>query len=56
MLALPPLTIALACPVALYLATALVWRERTHRALVMATHERDLAPAARSFGIEVLGV
>ena len=41
---------------ALHLATALVWRERAQQALVMATHDRDLALAARSFGIEVLGV
>jgi predicted nucleic acid-binding protein len=40
----------------LHLATALVWRERTHRAFVMATHDRDLGLAARSFGIDVLGV
>ncbi|HEY8150410.1 MAG TPA: type II toxin-antitoxin system VapC family toxin [Vicinamibacteria bacterium] len=40
----------------LHLATALVWRERTQQALTMATHDRDLALAARSFGIEILGV
>jgi uncharacterized protein len=40
----------------LHLATALVWRERAQEALTMATHDRDLALAARSFGIEVLGV
>jgi predicted nucleic acid-binding protein len=40
----------------LHLATALVWRERTQQVLTMATHDRDLALAARSFGIEVLGV
>jgi len=40
---------------ALHLATALVWRDRMRQALVMATHDRDLALAARSFGIEVLG-
>jgi len=40
---------------ALHLATALVWRERTQQPLVMATHDRDLALAARSFGFEVLG-
>jgi predicted nucleic acid-binding protein len=41
---------------ALHLATALVWRERMQRPLVMATHDRDLALAARSFGIEVVGI
>jgi predicted nucleic acid-binding protein len=40
---------------ALHLATALVWQERTRQSLVMATHDRDLAMAARSFGIRVLG-
>jgi predicted nucleic acid-binding protein len=40
----------------LHLATALVWRERTQQPLTMATHDRDLALAARSFGIGVLGV
>jgi len=40
---------------ALHLATALVWRERMRKAVVMATHDRHLALAARSFGIEVLG-
>ena len=41
---------------ALHLATALVWRDRMHQALVIATHDRDLALAARSFGLEVRGV
>jgi len=41
---------------AVHLSTALVWRERMRQALVMATHDRDLALAARSFGLEVRGV
>jgi predicted nucleic acid-binding protein len=41
---------------ALHLATALVWRDRMRQALVMATHDRDLSLAARSFGFEVRGV
>jgi predicted nucleic acid-binding protein len=40
---------------ALHLSTALVWRDRAQQALVMATHDRDLALAARSFGLEVRG-
>lgn len=40
---------------ALHLSTALVWRDRTRQALVMATHDRGLALAARSFGFEVRG-
>ena len=41
---------------ALHLSTALVWRDRMRQALVVATHDRDLAVAARSFGLEVRGV
>jgi len=41
---------------ALHLATALVWQDRMRQALVMATHDRDLALAARSFGLDVRGV
>ena len=41
---------------ALHLATALVWQDRTRQPLVMATHDRDLGLAARSFGMQVRGV
>jgi len=41
---------------ALHLATALVWQDRMRQAVVMATHDRDLALAARSFGLDVRGV
>ena len=40
---------------ALHLATALVWRDRMRRPLTVATHDRGLALAARSFGFGVLG-
>ncbi|MGE0454611.1 MAG: type II toxin-antitoxin system VapC family toxin [Vicinamibacteria bacterium] len=40
---------------ALHLATALVWRDRMRQSLTMATHDRDLGLAARSYGIHVLG-
>jgi predicted nucleic acid-binding protein len=40
---------------ALHLATALIWQDRTSQELVMATHDGDLALAARSFGIETIG-
>jgi predicted nucleic acid-binding protein len=40
---------------ALHLATALVWRDRMQQPLLVATHDRDLALAARSFGFELLG-
>jgi uncharacterized protein len=41
---------------ALHLSTALVWQDRMRQRLVMATHDRDLALAARSFGFEIRGV
>lgn len=41
---------------ALHLSTALVWQDRMRQTLVMATHDRGLALAARSFGFEVRGV
>jgi predicted nucleic acid-binding protein len=41
---------------ALHLATALVWQDRMGKKLVVATHDRDLALAARSFSFEVRGV
>jgi predicted nucleic acid-binding protein len=50
-----PLPIPLGTLDALHLATALVWRDRIHQTLVMATHDGRLALAARSFGLEVLG-
>lgn len=50
-----PFPIPLGTLDALHLATALVWRERTRQALVMATHDGSLGLAARSFGIEVRG-
>jgi predicted nucleic acid-binding protein len=51
-----PLPTALGTLGVLHLATALVWRDRTGQDPVMATHDRDLALAARSFGLEVRGV
>ncbi|HEY7411690.1 MAG TPA: type II toxin-antitoxin system VapC family toxin [Vicinamibacteria bacterium] len=41
---------------ALHLSTALVWQDRIGQRLLMATHDRDLALAARSFGFDVRGV
>jgi hypothetical protein len=40
---------------ALHLATALVWRDRMQKELVLTTHDDDLAIAARACGIEVVG-
>lgn len=41
---------------AVHLATALVWRDRMRQPLVVATHDAALALAARSFGLDVIGV
>jgi len=40
---------------ALHLATALNWRDRTGDALVVATHDPEMAVAARACGLHVLG-
>lgn len=40
---------------ALHLATALMWKEQTARAMAMATHDAALAMAARASGLQVLG-
>ena len=50
-----PFPTALGTLDALHLATALVWRERTRRPLVLATHDVGLGLAARSFGMAVVG-
>jgi len=41
---------------ALHLATALLWRDTRGEELMLATHDRELALAARSCGLTVLGV
>ncbi len=41
---------------ALHLATALLWQDRTGRAVAMATHDRSLALAARDYSLRVIGV
>jgi predicted nucleic acid-binding protein len=51
-----PFPIPLGTLDALHLATALVWQDRMRQSLTMATHDRDLGLAARSFGIDVIGV
>jgi hypothetical protein len=40
---------------AIHLSTGLVWRDRMGQDLVMATHDRALALAARAFGFQVAG-
>jgi predicted nucleic acid-binding protein len=41
---------------AIHLATALAWRDAHHDALVLATHDKVLGTAARSMGLQVVGV
>jgi predicted nucleic acid-binding protein len=40
---------------ALHLSTALVWRDRMQKQLVMATHDEGLAVSARAYGFGILG-
>ena len=51
-----PFPVPLSTLDALHLATALLWRDTRGEELVMATHDRELALAARSCGLSVLGV
>ncbi len=41
---------------ALHLASALLWREAVSRDLVLATHDRALARAARASGLATIGI
>ncbi len=40
---------------AIHLATALLWRETSGEAIVMATHDKALGRAARAHGMDVVG-
>ena len=40
---------------AMHLACALAWREASSEPLVLATHDRELATAARAMGLVVVG-
>ncbi len=51
-----PLPTTLGTLDAIHLATAMLWSERTQETIVMATHDRALARAARASGLSVLGV
>jgi predicted nucleic acid-binding protein len=50
-----PLPTPLGTLAALHLATALIWRDRMRHPLTVATHDEDLALAARAFRFDVLG-
>lgn len=41
---------------AIHLCSALLWRDRSGRNLVLATHDHALATGARAHGLRVLGV
>lgn len=41
---------------ALHLATALVWRDRTEETVTVATHDVELAQAARAHGFPIIGI
>ncbi len=51
-----PLPVVLGTLDAIHLATALLWRERSTRDLVMATHDAALGLAARAVGFRVIGI
>jgi predicted nucleic acid-binding protein len=51
-----PLPVVLGTLDAIHLATALLWRERSDRDLVMATHDAALGLAARAVGFRVIGL
>ena len=50
-----PLPTTLGTLDAIHVATALLWRELTSTELVMATHDRGMARAARACGLTVVG-
>ncbi len=50
-----PLPTTLGTLDAIHVATAMLWRERTNTELVMATHDRGMARAARACGLIVVG-
>ena len=51
-----PLPVPLGTLDALHLATALLWREKEGKDLVMATHDTALGLAARASGLRVIGI
>jgi predicted nucleic acid-binding protein len=50
-----PMPVALGTLDAVHLATALLWREARDDDLVLATHDKTLALAARASGLHVIG-
>ena len=50
-----PLPVTLGTLDAIHLATAMLWREASAEELVLATHDRSLALAARACGLRTMG-
>ena len=50
-----PMPTALGTLDAIHLSTALLWRDSFETELIMATHDRELAMAARAVGLHVAG-
>jgi hypothetical protein len=50
-----PLPVVLGTLDAIHLASALLWREKMRQDIVLATHDRQLALAARASGLAVIG-
>lgn len=51
-----PLPVTLGTLDAIHLASAMLWREARAEALVLATHDRSLALAARACGLRTMGI
>jgi predicted nucleic acid-binding protein len=51
-----PLPTTLGTLDAIHLATAMLWREASGEQLVLATHDRSLALAARASGLRTMGI
>lgn len=51
-----PMPLPLGTLDALHLATALLWSEMREQELLMTTHDRALANAARAMGLRVIGI
>ena len=51
-----PLPVTLGTLDAIHLASAMLWREASAEELVLATHDRSLALAARACGLRTMGI
>jgi len=51
-----PLPVPLGTLDAIHLASALAWQDARRESIVMATHDKALARAAKAYGLEVAGI